>query len=436
VIENADIASSTAQYFSKIDMTHVPESFHTEQPQLSDGVLLSVVMPCLNEERTLGVCIDKAFASIKAMNIPAEVVIADNGSTDHSVEIAKAHGARVVHQNVKGYGAALMAGIAATRGKYVVMGDADDSYDWSAIAPIVDSLRGGAELVMGNRFKGEIKPGAMPFLHRYLGNPVLSFLGRLFFRAPIGDFHCGLRGFEKAAIDRLQLQTTGMEFASEMIVKASLAKLRIAEVPVVLRPDGRDRPPHLRTWRDGWRHLRFLLIYSPRWLFLLPGCLLILLGVFGLGLLGNQTYLFGRVGFDIHSMAYAGAAVIVGFQMVVFSLFTKLVGEAGGWLPPDPRLARLSKIATLEAGILVSVLLFCVGIALTFFAIASWSRIDFGGLDPRVTMRQVIPAVTALTLSGEIFLASFFIEVLRVKNVSTIAGHMSPVSAGVREAKS
>jgi len=380
----------------------------------SEGLDVSVVMPCLNEERTVGVCIEKALSSIRLMGLQGEVVIADNGSTDRSVAIAEHGGARVVHQPIKGYGAALMAGIRASRGRVVVMGDADDSYDWTAIASIVSAVQNGNDFVMGNRFMGTIKPGAMPFLHRYLGNPVLSFLGRLFFRVPIGDFHCGLRGFSRQAILGIGLQTTGMEFASEMVVKASLRGLKIAEVPVVLAPDGRGRPPHLRTWRDGWRHLKFLLLYSPRWLFLLPGLTLFVLGLMAMTLLSQTVLVLGKLGLDIHSLAYAGAAVILGAQMVVFAVFTKIVGQQAGWLPQDDRFERVLSRISLEAMLIVALALFVIGAGLTVAAISTWSSGDFGGLDPRVTMRQVIPAVTALALSGEIVLAAFFLEVLRV----------------------
>ena len=386
---------------------------------------VSVVMPCLNEERTVGICVEKALASIRHMACRGEVVVADNGSTDRSVAIAEQAGARVVYQPIKGYGAALQAGIRAARGRVVVMGDADDSYDWTAIAPIVDAVRNGNDLVMGNRFIGTIKPGAMPFLHRYLGNPVLSFLGRLFFRVPIGDFHCGLRGFSRSAILGIGLQTTGMEFASEMVVKASLNGLKIAEVPVVLAPDGRGRPPHLRTWRDGWRHLKFLLLYSPRWLFLLPGLALFIVGLVAMLVLSQSVIVFGKLGLDIHSLAYAGAAVILGAQMVVFAVFTKIVGQQAGWLPRDDRFERVLSRISIEAILITALVVFLIGVGLTVAAINAWSAGDFGRLDPRVTMRQVIPAVTALALSGELVLAAFFLEVLRVARVGdrSVRGH-------------
>ncbi len=285
---------------------------------------LSVVMPCLDEHETVGICVKKALKSIELLGIDGEVVVADNGSTDGSVELAAAAGARVVPVLAKGYGNALIGGINAARGQFIIMGDADDSYDFTDLTPFLEMLRAGYELVMGNRFLGGIKPGAMPFLHRYLGNPVLSGIGRLFFHIPVGDFHCGLRGFTKAAYERMDLHSTGMEFASEMVLKASLLELRITEVPTILSPDGRSRPPDLRTWRDGWRHLRFMLLYSPRWLFLYPGFILIALGFLGmLWLWPGPRQVYG-VSFDIHTFLYAAMAVLIGFQAVSFAMFSKI----------------------------------------------------------------------------------------------------------------
>src|SRR6185503_16780874 len=279
---------------------------------------LSVLMPCLNEAETLATCIKKAQKALDDLQVNGEVVIADNGSTDGSPEIAASLGARVIHVAQKGYGSALLGGIKAARGKYIIMGDADDSYDFTNLGPFLEKLRAGYDLVMGNRFKGGIAPNAMPPLHKYLGNPVLTGIGRLFFRSPCGDFHCGLRGFSKAAIQRLDLRTTGMEFASETVVKASLHRLRITEVPTTLSVDGRNRRPHLHTWRDGWRHLRFLLLYSPRWLFLYPGASLFLSGVAGMMWLLPAPRHVGMVGLDIHTLFYASLAVVVGFQLMMF----------------------------------------------------------------------------------------------------------------------
>lgn len=375
---------------------------------------LTVLMPCLNEAETLATCIAKALAFFARCGVDGEVLVADNGSTDGSPDIARGAGARVVAVAERGYGAALKGGIDAARGRYVIMGDADDSYDFSALEGLLAELRGGAQLVMGNRFKGGIQPGAMPFLHRYLGNPVLSFLGRLFYRVPIGDFHCGLRGFSRDAIRSLHLETLGMEFASEMVVKSALHQLKIAEVPVTLSPDGRSRSPHLRTWRDGWRHLRFLLLFSPRWLFLIPGFLLLLIGCVGMGLIAAKPVFVMDVGLDIHTMAYAGAAVLLGFQMLLFAVLTKLTGVRAGWLPEDPGLSRMLEKCTLERGLLLSLGLFAVGLVLSLHAVSMWAAGDFGSLDPQAAMRWVVPAVTSMALGGELFLAAFFLEALRL----------------------
>ncbi len=376
---------------------------------------LSVLMPCLNEAETLEVCIKKAQNSLRENQLSGEVIIADNGSTDGSQAIAERLGARVVPVASKGYGSALLGGIAAARGRFIIMGDADDSYEFTNLMPFVVKLRDGFELVMGNRFKGGIKPGAMPPLHRYLGNPVLTGIGRLFFGCPAGDFHCGLRGFSKAAIDRLELQTTGMEFASEMVVKASLQGLRITEVPTTLSPDGRSRPPHLRSWRDGWRHLRFMLVYSPRWLFLYPGMLLMLVGLgAGLWLLPGPQKV-GGVTFDVHTLLYAMLAVLIGFQAVVFSVFTKIFAVSEGLMPEDQRLNRLFKVVTLEVGLIAGTLLILGGLAGSIYAVGLWREKSFGDLNPAQTLRTILPAVLALTLGCQIVLSSFFLSVLGLK---------------------
>lgn len=374
-----------------------------------DSPELTILMPCLNEAETLATCIRKAKAFLARARVQGEVLIADNGSTDGSQAIATEEGARVVPIPRRGYGAALIGGIAAARGRYIIMGDADDSYDFSALDGILAKLREGNDLVMGNRFKGGIAKGAMPFLHKYLGNPVLSFLGRLFYRIPIGDFHCGLRGFSKEAMERLSLSTPGMEFASEMVVKSGLHRLRIAEVPVSLSPDGRSRPPHLRTWRDGWRHLKFLLLYSPRWLFLLPGSLLLSIG--GIAMLAIAFH-WGTL--DIHTMAYAGAAIVLGFQMLLLAAFTKLMGARGGWLPVTKAQERLASRLTLEICLATGIAIFVAGIAMSAHALQLWANVDYGALDPRITMRWVVPSVTALALAGELMLAGFFFEALRI----------------------
>ena len=312
---------------------------------------LTILMPCLNEAETVAVCIDKANDSLARAGVDGEVLIADNGSTDGSQEIAREHGARVIEVDQPGYGAALRGGIEAARGRYVIMGDADDSYDFSRLDGFIAKLREGYQLVMGNRFRGGIAPGAMPKLHRYLGNPVLSFVGRLFFRSPVRDFHCGLRGFDREAILALGLVTPGMEFASEMVVKATLNQLRLTEVPTTLSPDGRGRAPHLRSWRDGWRHLRFLLIFSPRWLFLYPGLVLLVVGIIGLlALLPGPLAIAGIV-LDIHTMLFASLAVIIGNQTVQLGLFSRLYGTRAGLLPDDPTIGRLFAFTTLERGL-------------------------------------------------------------------------------------
>jgi hypothetical protein len=376
---------------------------------------LSVVMPCLNEAETLETCIRKALAFFAQHSIAGEVVIADNGSHDRSVQIAEHAGARVVHVAEKGYGSALAGGIAAAGGRYVIMGDADDSYDFSALMPFVEKLRDGYDLVMGNRFSGGIAEGAMPPLHRFLGNPVLSGIGRMFFRSGIGDFHCGLRGFSRAAVERMDLQTTGMEFASEMIVKATLLQMRVAEVPTTLSPDGRSRQPHLRSWRDGWRHLRFMLLYSPRWLFLYPGLVLIASGIaVGAWLLPGPRTVQG-VTFDVHTLLYAALAVIIGVQCVNFAVFTKVFAIGAGLLPHDRRLDRIFRVVTLEGGIIFGGMLLLVGLGGSIYAVESWGGKSFGPLEPTRTLRTIIPSATALVVGCETILSSFFLSILGLR---------------------
>jgi glycosyltransferase involved in cell wall biosynthesis len=376
---------------------------------------LSIVMPCLNEAETLEACISKAQSSLNKLNIAGEIVIADNGSSDGSQAIATRMGARVVTVAHKGYGSALMGGISAARGKYIIMGDADDSYDFAHLEPFLQKLRTGYDLVIGNRFKGGIKPGAMPPLHRYLGNPVLTGMGRLFFHSPCGDFHCGLRGFSKAAIRKLDLRTTGMEFATETVVKATMHKLRIAEVPTTLARDGRSRPPHLRSWRDGWRHLRFMLLYSPRWLFLYPGMLLMILGALASGwLLGGPRVVVGLT-LDVHTLLFTAMAIVIGFQMVVFAVFTKVFGISEGLLPEDRRLTALLRYIKLETGLLAGSLLLIIGFVMSVYAFNYWEDRFFGPLDPSKTLRLVIPGVTLITLGLETILSSFFLSILGLK---------------------
>ncbi len=394
----------------------------SEQPILNehqwhdDGPEVSVVLPCLNEAETLAICIAEIQAMFRANNIEGEIVVADNCSDDASPEIAERFGASVVQVPCRGYGSALMGGISTARGKYIVIGDADCSYDFGDVPRLLEKLRQGCDLVMGNRFLGGIKPGAMPALHKYLGNPILTWTGRLFFKAPCGDFHCGLRGFSRAAYELMDLRTTGMEFASEMVVKATLFKMRIEEVPTTLSPDRRNRPPHLRSWRDGWRHLRFLLLYSPRWLFLYPGLALMLLGTLaGLLLLPGPRTIAG-IQFDVHTLLYAAMAVLLGFQSIVFATFTKVFAISEGLLPEDPRLTKLFRYVKLETGLLAGFALIVLGFAATLVTVGSWARLRFGPLDPVRTLRLVIPAAFSLTLGLEILLSSFFLSVLGMKH--------------------
>lgn len=395
---------------SEVEAQHVVVPLRQEEP-----LELSVVMPCLNEEETLATCIRKAQRAIADANIAGEVIVADNGSTDGSIEIAEQLGARVVRVTAKGYGNALMGGIAASRGKFIVMGDADDSYDFGHIPRFVEQLRRGSDLVMGNRFRGGIQKGAMPALHRYLGNPVLTKVGRVLFRSSAGDFHCGLRAFRKDAYERLGLRTTGMEFASEMVVKAALFKMRIAEVPTTLAPDGRSRPPHLRTWRDGWRHLRFLLMYSPRWLFLYPGILMVLLGLAGCALLLPGPRMFHGIGFDVHTLLYAFVSVLLGFQLVAFATFTKVFAITEGLLPEDPRLNHVFRWITLETGLVAGGLLIAIGMGGSVWAVSHWAQDRFGALQPEQMLRIVMPAVFSLTLGVEIVFSSFFLSILGLR---------------------
>jgi glycosyltransferase involved in cell wall biosynthesis len=376
---------------------------------------LSILMPCLNEAETLERCIRKAQSSLKENNVCGEIVIADNGSSDGSLEIARALGARTISVNARGYGNALLAGIEAARGRYVIMGDADDSYDFARITPFLEKLRSNYDLVLGNRYRGGIMPGAMPPLHRYFGNPLLTAMGRLFFGSELGDIYCGLRGFNRQAILRLDLRTTGMEFALEMVVKAILHKLRIIEVPTVLSPDGRSRPPHLRSWRDGWRSLRFLLLYSPRWLFLYPGLILMLAGtiISARLLLGPQ--IIEGISFDVHTLVYSALAIMLGYQSVIFAYFTKLFAITEGLLPEDPRLTRLFKYVSLESGLIAGAAMVIGGVSASVYAVSVWKAHSFGALDPFHTLRIVIPAATLIAIGSQTILSSFFLSVLGLR---------------------
>ena len=373
---------------------------------------LTILMPCLNEAASVGKCIAKAREFLQRARIDGEVLVADNGSDDGSRELAQRAGARVVQVAERGYGAALAGGIAAARGRYVIMGDADDSYDFTRLEGFIAKLREGYPLVMGNRFRGGIRKGAMPFLHRYLGNPVLSFLGRLLFRTGVRDFHCGLRGFEREAVRALKLSTTGMEFASEMVVKAALAGWRIAEVPTTLSPDGRGRPPHLRTWRDGWRHLRFLLLFSPRWLFLYPGLALLASGIALTTALYFTPLHFLGAGLDIHSMLYASAAALLGMQLCLFALFARVSAQNAGLLARRPDLDRLLRAVTLERGLLLGLAVALCGLIWSGATFWHWREAGFGALDPRAVMRDTIPAATLMVGGMEIMLAAFLLSLL------------------------
>lgn len=381
-----------------------------------ESLELSIVMPCLNEAETLASCIDKAFAFLKTNNISGEVIVADNGSTDGSQEIAGSHNARIVNVSLRGYGAALMGGIKAAKGKYIIMADADGSYDLASLTPFIEKLREGYDLVMGNRFRGGIRRGAMRPLHRYLGNPVLTGIGRLFYGSEAGDFHCGLRGFSKDAVENLDLRTTGMEFASEMVVKATLQKLRITEVPTTLDPVGRGRPSHLKTWRDGWRHLRFMLIYSPNWLFLYPGMMLMAFGItVNLALISGPLRI-RSVNFDIHTMLYASIMIILGLQIVSFALFSKVYAMHAGLLPEAGRLKALLKHITLERGLFLGGLLTLAGMAGSVYAFILWERESFGTLVPGTMMRLTIPSLTLLAAGIQIMFSSFFLSILALRH--------------------
>jgi hypothetical protein len=393
----------------------IPASSATSSSPDATPLEVSVVLPCLNEAETLATCITKARESLARLGTAGEVVVADNGSTDGSQRIAAELGARVIDVPVRGYGAALQAGIEAARGRYVVMADADDSYDLGGLEPFVAKLRDGYDLVMGNRFAGGIAPGAMPPLHRYLGNPVLTAIGRLFFRSPIRDFHCGMRGLRRDAILGLELRTTGMEFASEMIAKAALGRLRVTEVPTPLAKDGRSRPPHLRSWRDGWRHLRFLLLYSPRYLFLLPGTLLALLGAAGVIVLSRAPVTIGGVTFDVSTLLFCAAATVLGAQLIFFWTFAEIFAMGEGLVPEDPRLVSAFRYVTLEVGLAVGFAMFAAGFIGAVLAVLAWRAHGFGPLNAVAAMRVAIPSVTLMILGAEGIMGSFFLSVLGLR---------------------
>jgi len=373
---------------------------------------LSILMPCLDEAETLETCIQKARTWLDASHCDGEILVADNGSSDGSIDIARRCGARVVHVPVRGYGAALYAGSRAALGRFIIIGDADDSYDFSNLSAFIAELRAGHDLVMGNRFRGAIERGAMPWKNRYVGNPLLTSIGRLFFHSPARDFHCGLRGYTRDAFERMDLRTTGMEFASEMVIKATLLGMRITEVPTVLSPDGRSRAPHLRPWRDGWRHLRFMLLYSPRWLFLYPGMMLAAVGLLVGGWLLGGPRRVGEASLDVHTLLYAAVAVLLGYQAALFAVFARIFAMTHGLLPMQRRMERIFKHVTLETGLSLGLTLMGAGLVGSLIAFLDWRATGYGPLPVQRTLRVVIPADLAITLGAQTVFASFFLSVL------------------------
>jgi hypothetical protein len=395
----------------------------------AEPVEVTVVLPCLNEAETLAICVQKAVHCLDELGVKGEVLVSDNGSTDGSQQIAVANGARVINAPIRGYGGALMAGIEAARGEYVIMADSDDSYDLSKLGPFIDKLREGNDLVMGNRFKGGIGPGAMPPLHRYLGNPVLSYLGRMLFDLKgVGDFHCGIRGFSRDRILALGLCMPGMEFASELVVRASLAGYSIAEVPTTLRKDGRSRPPHLRTWRDGWRHLRFLLVLSPRRTLVQPGFALATLGLLGTIALTLGPVHLGAIAFDVNALAYTCLAVLVGIQLVLFGGFAEVYGRHEG-IVHEQRLARWTKVLRLESCATVGLILIALGLTGSILALSAWGASGFGTQDARAAIRVVLPSSTAIASGILIIFSGLFGSLLTLRVVH------APVPSAAAEAE-
>ena len=398
-------------------------------PKTADGLIeapgapgemeVSIVIPCLNEAETVGTCVEKAVRWIRSQGIQGEVILADNGSTDGSRDIAISKGARVVSIPKKGYGSALMGGIGEAEGRFVIMGDADDSYDFAALDGFLQKLRAGYELAQGCRLPeggGKIMSNAMPFLHRWWGNPMFSLLARVWFAAPIHDVYCGLRGFSKAFYQRLEMRCTGMEFAVEMIIKASLLKAKIAEIPITLYKDGRQtRRAHLRTFRDGWRTLRFFLMFSPRWLFLIPGIVLMTVGLLVFGLLLPGTFFIGEVGLDIHTLLFGSSLIVVGFDAIAFALLTRVLAGSMGFLPSKPILNRFNERVTLEGGLLISAVLLASGFILAAYAFLRWSSVSFGALDSRIFVRLVVTSTTLLTLGSQTALGTFFLSILNLQ---------------------
>lgn len=376
---------------------------------------VSAVMPCLNEEKTLGLCIEKIQRAFAELGVAGEVVVADNGSTDRSVEIAESLGARVVHEPRKGYGAALLTGITSARGRIVIMADADDSYDWAALGDFVRKIEEGYDLVMGNRFKGGIEPGAMPPLHRYLGNPVLSTLARVMYRIPINDFHCGMRAFTRDAFERMNVRTAGMEFATEMVVSAAHAGLRITEIPTRLYPDKRDRPPHLRSFRDGWRHLRFILTYAPDWLYLIPGGLLFILGMAGMAALASGPAQIGGFSFGIHFLALASLFTLLGANIIGFALLARLINAGRKPIRQRSAFGRMLDWFTLERGLIIGGLFAAAGLAADAWLLAEWLASGFGDMENTVHLAFV--ATTIMLLGVNAIFASFLFNMLREEHL-------------------
>ncbi|MCC6679084.1 MAG: glycosyltransferase [Phycisphaerales bacterium] len=393
-----------------------PVSTPSSQIEPKPGELeVSYVIPCLNEAETLESCIRAARGCLERNGLAGEVVIADNGSTDGSQQIATRAGARVVSVTRRGYGAALMGGIEAARGRYVIMGDADMSYDFGEGMTFINKLREGYDLVMGNRFLGGIKPGAMPWKNRYIGNPILSFIGRLLFKCPARDFHCGLRAFSKDAYQQLGVRTTGMEFASEMVIKSTCRGQRITEVPIFLHPDGRSRPPHLRPWRDGWRHLRFMMVLSPRWTLFMPGLALLLLGLVGAGLVALRPYFVGGVAFDVNSLIAAGFAVLLGYMWITTAIAMRIHGVITEIGPPSHRLQSLFRVFTLERGLIAGGVLVTAGLAFIASLLAAWAKVDFGAMDASKAVRPMIIGSILIALGAQTVLMSFVYSMLGIR---------------------
>jgi glycosyltransferase involved in cell wall biosynthesis len=378
---------------------------------------LSIVIPCLNEEKSLAFCLEKANRFLSENNVSGEIIVVDNGSTDNSINIAKQSGARVINETEKGYGRALITGLKSANGKFMIMGDGDDSYDFYPLMPFLERLRNGYDLVVGNRFAGGIEKNAMPFLHQYVGNPGLSFISKVFFRSKVGDILCGLRGMKKEAFEKMELRTTGMEFCPEMIVKATLHKMKVAEVPIKLYPDKRNRASHLKTWQDGWRNLRFLLLYSPRWLFLIPGLIMMVLGLILSLFLIRSPLPFAGKKLDVHTLIYTSGCILIGFQFIAFYLFSRLYASTHGLLPFQQNfLSSFNRYFNLEKGLLIGLLFFIGGVLLSVKSFLFWEHTGFGDLDPMIVLRWVIPSMTLIILGVQIFLSCFYLSFLTINS--------------------